>query len=159
MKRLFIVPACIILFFGIQSIVSGAPLHFEYYGFTINELEGESDGDYQQVLIMSLPTTSSFAPNVNVQIQPYEGSLEEYVALSREQIAKLGWSIIHVEISDEGFATLEYSGETQGRSLHWYAKTVLGNGSAYLVTATATETEWSEVSKKLITTVDSFRLD
>jgi len=39
----------------------------------------------QQALMMFLPVTDGFAANVNVQIQPYAGTIEDYTALSLQQ--------------------------------------------------------------------------
>ena len=50
-------------------------LDFPSAGFAIAVLEAEPGDVGYIALTMSLPPTDGFAPNVNVQIQPFEGSL------------------------------------------------------------------------------------
>ena len=45
-------------------------LQFRGNGFSIAPLEGTSDEAPYQAIMMFLPASEAFAPNVNVQIQP-----------------------------------------------------------------------------------------
>src|SRR5689334_20919211 len=63
-------------------------LHFPLAGFSIAALEEPPGTSPQQALMMFLPATDSFAANVNVQIQPYSGSMEDYIALTLDQVKK-----------------------------------------------------------------------
>jgi hypothetical protein len=124
-------------------------LHFAASGFSIAPLEAPKGQLTQQVLLMFLPTSGDFTPNVNVQIQPYEGSLDDYIKLSLKQF----------ESATDSGAVFEYHGEIQNRRLHWYAKAQKSQGRVYLVTATALEENWVEVAPNLKNCVDSFTCD
>jgi hypothetical protein len=108
---------------------------------------------------MMLPISGGFAPNVNVQIQPFEGTISDYVSLSKQQFAQAKLKLLKEETRDKVTAFLEYSGEMQGQALHWYAKAVSNAGRVYLVTATATEDQWNSVAAKLKACVDSLELN
>jgi hypothetical protein len=134
-------------------------LRFKQLGYSIAPLEGTAKGASYQTLMMFLPPPDTeFAPNVNIQIQAYTESLENYVALSKGQFEELGFKVIK-EKKDKTSALFEYSGETQGMVLHFYQKVFMKNGQAFLATASATEKQWPNVSAKLIACIDSFVLD
>ncbi len=134
-------------------------LHFPQAGFTIAPLEAPPGQLPQQALIMFLPATDGFAPNVNVQIQAYEGTMDDYVALSLDQFKTTGLKVLQQKNPGKSVAVLEYSGKSQGRQLHWYAKAEKSAGKVYLVTGTATEEQWSKAADRLKACVDSFRCD
>jgi len=135
-----------------------ARLQFKANGFSIAPLEGVSDTIPYQAILMFLPATEGFAPNVNVQIQPYKGTLQEYAALSQQQFKAVGVTILSEKTTEKAVAW-EYSGVLQGRRLHWYAKAFSGKGKIFLVTATATQSQWKTASEKLKACVDSFRIE
>ncbi len=60
-------------------------LHFATSGFSIAPLEAPRGQVTQQVLVMFMPTAGDLTANVNVQIQPYDGSLDDYLKLSLKQ--------------------------------------------------------------------------
>ena len=135
-------------------------LNFPAAGFSIAPLEVAPGQSPQQALIMFLPVTEGFAANVNVQIQPYTGTMEEYVALTFKQ-----FKTVHVKVLEQkttkSVARFEYAGEMQqgGRSLHWYARAEKSGDSVFLVTATAAPSQWNKESARLKSCVDSFRCD
>jgi hypothetical protein len=133
-------------------------LHFQAGGFSIAPLEGKSDTTAVQALMMFLPVSDAFAPNVNVQIQPYKGTIKEYAELSKGQFKAGNFTVLKEEFSPTS-VVWEYSGALQNRKLHWYARAELGDGKVYLVTATATETQWETVSAKLKACVQSFKTE
>ena len=106
--------------------------------------------------MMLLPPSDAFAPNVNVQIQPFTGTMKEYADLSEQQFNAASLVVLG-ETHTRTSVLWEYSGMFRGRKLHWYARAELGEGKVYLVTATATESQWSTVSAQLKACVDSFR--
>jgi len=134
-------------------------LHFPVTGFSIAPLEAPSASSAQQALMMFLPATDGFAPNVNVQIQPYPGTIEEYVALSLKQFKSADLKVLQQKTLGKSAALFEYAGKMEGRALHWYARVEQKAGKVYLATATATDEQWSKVSPRLKTCVDSFRFD
>lgn len=136
----------------------GDRLSFPANRFSIAPLEGVSDTVAYQPVTMFLPATDAFAPNVNVQIQPYQGTIAEYVNLSQQQFRSIGLRVLS-EVSTDSTVVWEYEGRLQGRALHWYAKAVQEQGKIYLVTATATDAQWRTVSAQLRACVDSFGID
>ena len=130
-------------------------LHFEKNGFTIDALEGEVGAEPYQVLVMFLPPTADrFAPNINIQIQPYTGTIDEYIALTKQQITGAGWELLELATPGKNVLTLEFAGD----GLHWYARAVRDGDRMYLVTAAASETYWGDLAGQLKSTVDSFKL-
>jgi PsbP len=134
-------------------------LHFASSGFSIAPLEAPRGQVTQQVLMMFLPTVGEFTPNVNVQVQPYDGSLEDYVKLSLKQFESANLKMVQQGRTKDSGAVFEYRGEIQNRRLHWYAKAQKSEGRVYLVTATALEEHWAEVASNLKDCVDSFTCD
>ncbi|MCW5624127.1 MAG: hypothetical protein KIT73_05340 [Burkholderiales bacterium] len=134
-----------------------AVLQFPVGGFSIQALEERPGNMTRQALVMALPATGDFAANVNVQIQPFDGSLDEYVALSEEQFRAMGLQSIGQQRPDANTVVFEYTGELQGRRLHWYSRAERAPGRIYLATATATEQQWRTDGARLKTCVDSLR--
>lgn len=127
-------------------------------GFSINALEiGETGDSTVPVLTLMLPATERFAPNVNVQIQPFDGTLDEYADLSRAQFAEAKAKVIFYKRSGDALVG-EYAADLQGRKLHFYARTLQSGDRIYLATATATETQWPSVGAKLKACVDSLSI-
>ena len=134
-------------------------LHFASSGFSIAPLEAPRGQVAQQVIMMFLPTVGEFTPNVNVQIQPYDGSLDDYIKLSLKQFESANLTMVQQGRTKDSGAVFEYRGEIQNRRLHWYAKAQKSQGRIYLVTATALEEHWNEVAPSLKNCVDSFACD
>jgi hypothetical protein len=108
---------------------------------------------------MSLPPTDGFAPNVNVIAQNYPGSLDDYIALSKQQTANAGWNWIKADKADDSTAIIEFASKTANISLHYYAKVSRKGPEIILITATATEKQWAADSTQLKACVDSFQRD
>jgi len=134
-------------------------LRFKINRFSIKPLEGQSDSTVHQPLVMMLPPSQGFAPNVNVQIQPYRGSLDDYTALSKSQFKAAKWTLIKEQKLGEDTVVFELSGAMQGRRLHWFIRAQKRGAKVYLVTATATRGQWPKLSRKLIACVSSFKLE
>lgn len=135
-------------------------LRFSVAGFSIASLEIAPGGKTpQQALIMCLPASDGFAPNVNVQIQPFADTIEAYVKVSLEQFTKAGLKLTEQKPLSKSAVLLEYGGEMQGKTLHFYARAEKSGDNVYLVTATATEEQWARTSTQLKACVDSFRCE
>jgi hypothetical protein len=111
-----------------------------------------------QSLGMALPMTDAFAPNVSVQTQPYSGTVEDYIALSKEQFSQVGIKLIREARKGKSGWIVEYRGTVEGRSLHWYARAELRGKKAYLATAAALESQWPSASRKLKACVESLQV-
>jgi hypothetical protein len=157
-KKLFLLSSSI--FLALTS--HGQPtnrLHFPTTGFSIAPLEAPPGESPQQALMMFLPVMDGFSANVNVQIQPYVGAIDEYLALSLQQFKTAGLKLLQQKTPGKSVAVFEYTGEVKGRLLHWYARAEKSAGKVYLVTAAAPDEQWSRVADKLKACVDSFRCD
>lgn len=130
---------------------------YENNYFSINSLVNDNNIANTQPLIMSLPASAGFAPNINVQIQRYAGSLDNYAKLSARQFKQFNFKVIkNKKIKNR--LILEYSGNMQNRNLHWYSIAHKKGNNIYLITATSTESQWKKLAKKLIECVKSFKL-
>ena len=134
-------------------------LRFRINRFSIKPLEGQSASAVHQPLIMMLPPSQCFAPNVNVQIQPYRGSLDDYMVLSKSQFKAAKWTLVKEQKLGEDTVVFEFFGAAQGRPLHWFARAQKRGAKVYLATATATLAQWPKLSRKLIACVTSFKLE
>ncbi len=109
-----------------------------------------------QLITMPLPSENGFSANVNVQIQPFTGTTEEYMKVSRDGLQQMGVKIT-TEKSGDGWIMLEAEGEMQGFALHFYAKAWITKERTYLVTATCLQSEWAAKKDELVTCVESFK--
>ena len=107
--------------------------------------------------MMFLPAVDGFAANVNVQIQPYPGTIQDYVALSVKQCDTAGFKVLQQKATEKAAAVIEYTGQMQGRQLHWYARAEKSAGKVYIATATAADEQWSKLAPQLKAVVDSLR--
>lgn len=137
---------------------TGNRLHFKTNGYSIDALETTTDSPVYQTLLMHLPATDGFSPNVNIQIQIFDGSLEKYGEESEKSINAAGFTIVS-ENKQPGSMTWEYSGKMQDYQLRWYAKAIKRDNKIYLATATALDSQWPAVEKQLKQCVDSLKLD
>ena len=134
-------------------------LQFKGSGFSIEVLEGKVGDSPYTALMMFLPPSKGSPANVNVQIQPHAGTIDEYAVFSRKQFLAMKFKLIReAKVGKDGLL-FEYSGRLQGRQLRWYARATLHGDRVYAVTATATRDQWPVVSGKLKACVDSFRIE
>jgi hypothetical protein len=134
-------------------------LHFPVTGFSIAPLEAVPGETSRQVLMMFLPLNGTLAGNVNVQVQPYNGTIEEYMELTQKQFKDAGVKVIEQKKAGKSVVAFEYSGRLQGQSLHWYARAEKSAGHVYLATATAVEQQWAKQAAQLKACVDSLRCE
>lgn len=132
-------------------------IEFEEAGFNIDTLDVKTKSPFAQPITMALPAKGGFAANVNVQIQEYPGTLQEFLDLSVGQLDQMGLRILDQSISNTELV-MEYEGVMQGRLLHFYAKAVKRGKSVYLATATDSADNWSNTGADLISVVDSLEL-
>ncbi len=136
-----------------------ATIDLPLYGFQIDALDAAPDASAPATALeMFLTPTEGFAPNINVQIQPYTGTIKEYATLSKGQFDELKWKVIsEKEIGDNEW-NLEYTGTMQAGDLHFYARAISKNGKVYLATATAKESQWPTLGETLRQHIDSFKI-
>ena len=134
-------------------------LHFPLHHFSIDPLETPTAGTNSVLLIMNLTPSDGFAPNVNVMTQNYPGTLDDYIALSKQQTATADWNWLKGDKIDDTTAIIEYTGKKAALSLHFYAKVSRKGQEFILTTATATEKQWATSSPQLRACVESFHRD
>jgi hypothetical protein len=150
--------ATMILCLAASIAFAGEPagkITFNGAGFSIAPLD-ESQKGPGAVLIMFMPATEGFAPNVNVLIQSYTDGIDAYAKLTRAQFKEAGWKLLSEPTIDGDAMTFEYTGLFNGQALHWYSRAVQKVGIIYLVTATASKDQWPNVADKLKACVNSF---
>jgi hypothetical protein len=136
-----------------------ATIDLPLYGFQIDALDAAPASAPTTALEMFLPPTEGFAPNINVQIQPYTGTIKEYATLSKGPFDELKWKVIsEKEIGDNEWS-VEYTGTMQAGDLHFYGRAISKNGKVYLATATAKESQWPTLGETLRQHIDSFKID
>ena len=142
----------------LQGAKAGPTIDLPGYGFEIEALDAQVGDATATALMMFLPMTEGFGPNINVNIQPYKGTMAEYAKLSRGQFEGMKWKVVSERLTPEGEWRIEYSGSMNGEDLHFYARALPKNDHVYLVTATAKESQWAAVGAKLRRHVDSLKL-
>jgi hypothetical protein len=139
--------------------LKAATLDLPKYGFAMDVLDAPlPSGAPTQAIMSFLPAQDGFSPNVNVVIQPYPGTIKDYITLSEGQFKQMNWSVISEKTISDNEWICEYSGTMQQVSLHWYARAIMKSGKVYLVTATAADSSWKAVADTLKKSVESFRL-
>jgi hypothetical protein len=133
-------------------------LDFPLYGFEIEALDAAPGAETAPALAMSLPGVRGFAANINVNIQPYKGTMKEYVALSKGQFGQMKWKVIAEETKGDAEWRAEYSATMNGNSMHFYSRALQKGDHVYLVTATAEESQWAGLQARLRKHVDSMKL-
>jgi hypothetical protein len=151
-----------VLLFSCASLfqAKAAPVDLPLYGFQIEALDATPNASATTTaLVLCLPASEGFGPNINIQVQPYTGTIKEYATLSTGQFDELKWKIIsEKEIGDNEWS-VEYTGTGESGELHFYARAISKNGKVYLATATAKESQWPTVGDTLRQHIDSFKTD
>lgn len=132
-------------------------LDFPKSGFTIPALDGGTSAAGSQPLTMMIPAVNGFSSNVNVQIQAYPSSIEDYKALSEAQFKQMGIQAINSEVQGDSYF-IEYEGVMNGHNLHFYSKAIKKGNLVYLATATALSSSWESDKEQLTKVVDGFSL-
>lgn len=128
-------------------------------GFSIEPLSGDPSATNWQIVMMFLPPSEGFAPNVNVLIQPNDKPIDHYIAITLAELKQMGMAVVGSKKVNETIAQFEYTGRLNGRDLHFYAKAFKKGDQVYLVTATSKKTQWAAHADELKRCVDSFKLE
>jgi hypothetical protein len=144
---------------SLPAAESANRLQFPVSGFSITPLEEPPGENVRQAVIMFLAPSDNFAANVNVQVQPFKGTIDEYVELTLKQFKDARMKLIEQKRFGRSVAVFEYSGDLQGQSLHWYARAEKAGSHVYLATGTAAEPQWSKLAAQLKACVDSLRCE
>ena len=148
-----------LLSLAISSRSGAAAIELPLYGFQIDALDAAPDASSPTTVIQTfLPATDGFAPNINVQIQPYTGTIKDYATTSKSQFEQVKWKVVSDQQPNDSEWNVEYTGSFNGSDLHFYARAVSANGKVYLITATAKESQWATMGDTLLKHIQSFRL-
>jgi hypothetical protein len=144
---------------AISSRSGAATIELPLYGFQIDALDAAPDASSPTTVIQTfLPATDGFAPNINVQIQPYTGPMKDYATTSKSQFEQMKWKVVSDQQPNDSEWNVEYTGSFHGSDLHFYARAVSANGKIYLITATAKESQWATIGDTLLKRIQSFKL-
>jgi len=141
----------------VSSLYSQDVIDYKSLGFTFSPPVFESTAS-GQVIMAFAPASNAFAANVNVQIQPFAGTLLDYDKLTKAQLqAEKFKALVEKKLGNELF--YEYTGSMSGRDMHWAVRAIKKDAQIYLITATALESEWEASSITLLGSLDSFKLN
>jgi len=134
-------------------------LNFETYGFSIDNLQVPSGdkGDVFQTVMMFLPASDGFAPNVNILIQKFSGTVAEYLKISETQFTAAQAVVINKKQTDKNLI-LEYTVNMNGKDIHVYSKAIFDKDVVYLASGTSLVSQWKSVGTVLKKNVDSIQL-
>jgi hypothetical protein len=138
--------------------VKATTIDLPLYGFQIDALDATPAAAPATALQLCLPATEGFAPNINVQVQPYTGAIKDYATLSKQQFEGMKWKVVsEKQVSDKEWS-VEYTGALGDNDLHFCSRAISKDGKVYLATATAKETQWATVSDTLLQHLQSFKV-
>jgi hypothetical protein len=136
-----------------------ATIELPLYGFEMDALDAAPDPSSPTTVVQTfLPATDGFAPNINVQIQPYTGTMKDYAATTKSQFEQMKWTVTSDQQPNDNEWIVEYTGSFHDNDLHFYARAVSANGKVYLITATAKDSQWATVGDTLRKHVESLKI-
>lgn len=147
-----------IFYCAISFTFAASTIDLPQYGFQIEALDANPGPASISPLMMFLPSSDGFSPNINVSIQPYPDSMKDYISLSKKQFAQMDWQIVSEKQNGSDEWVVEYKGLVKENSLHFYARAVAKNGKVYLTTGTAKESQWNSVGQIIRQHVNSFKI-
>jgi hypothetical protein len=149
---------CLALCLGADSQIPSR-LHFPQIGFSIAPLKVDAKGVTFTAVELFTPPSGNFAANVNVQVQAYADSMDNYIALSKQQLDQMKLQVIKFDKPAPDTCVFEYNGQMGEQKVHFYGKGILKSGTVFLATATTTEDQWASVSDNFKACVESLQLD
>ena len=153
----------IIILAALTSVLKGSEvISFPEPIFTLNSLGGETDksGANGTKVITYSTENGNFKSNVNVIVQDYTQSIQDYADLTNQQIKDAGLKLIlQKEVSPNDVA-IEYSGNMNGQNLHFYARFIKKGNLMYIVTGTSSDGEqWKRIQNDIVNCVNSFHIN
>src|ERR1700749_3012797 len=108
---------------AISSRSGAATIELPLYGFQIDALDAAPDASSPTTAIQTfLPSTDGFAPTINVQVQPYTGTIKDYATTSKSQFEQMKWKVVSDQQPNDTEWNVEYTGSFHGSDLHFYAR-------------------------------------
>src|ERR1700747_1880376 len=113
--------AAVLFSLAISSQAAAATIELPLYGFQMDALDATPDSSNPTTVIQTfLPATDGFAPNINVQIQPYTGPMKDYATTSKSQFEQMKWKVVSDQQPNDSEWTGEKTGTFHGSDLHFY---------------------------------------
>jgi len=139
------------------------PIVFPNYGFRINPLEMPSVYPVVPAIQMYLPAMplpsnprATFSPNVFVQVQPFVGTMKEYITQSTQSMTDAGYIIRGQITPSTDVWSLEYIAVVNGVAMHWYAKAIHSGYRVYYAAGGVPDEMWTALADALKSCVNSF---
>ena len=142
------------------SALTAAEGDLPYYGSQLKDLDAVIEKAPGKTLFIKVDETGKSSANINVQIQPFTGTMKEYMDVSRAQFEQMfdkGWKILSEKQDGEKAWSFELAGTAKGKEYHFYARAVREESKVYLITATSLQAEWESVGEKMHRHVDAFK--
>jgi hypothetical protein len=117
-----------------------------------------TQSDDGRILTFYLKSENGFAPNVNILIRKFNGTMEEYYEKTRFQAKSLNFQIIKSSFENNQ-SYFEYIGKLDDNQVHFYTKYVKNGEQIYVITATSLDIDWDKKKTELIKSVNSFNLN
>jgi hypothetical protein len=150
--------ACLLILLACSALFADDKYVNETLGFELSSPVPASFSGVYQSCMFYLPAADGFAANVNIQIQDFTGTMDQYKSISEAQFKQAGIAILSSRI-DQGVFTIEYQGKMgTPNEFHWFAKAYKKADHIYLVTATALQKHWNDQGSTLVKSVNTFRL-
>jgi len=140
-----------------------APIVFPNYGFRINPLDVGSVYPVVPAVQMYLPAVPlpsnrqvTFSPNVYAQVQPFVGTMKDYIDQSTKSMQDAGY-IIRGQLSPSvDVWDLEYMAVVNGVGMHWYAKAIHSGYRIYYAAGGVPDEMWPQFADMIKSCVNSF---
>ena len=142
------------------SALTAAEGDLPHYGAQLKDLDALIDKEPGKTLFIKADETGRGSANINIQIQPFAGTMKDYTDTSKaqfEQIFEKGWKILSEKQDGEKQWSCELAGTLKGKEYHFYARAVREGSKVYLITATAPQDEWGSLGEKMRRHVDAFK--
>lgn len=149
-----------LLVIGAFSVLTAADGDLPHYGAQLKDLEALIEKAPGKTLFIKVDETGRGSANINIQIQPFAGTMKEYIDISRaqfEQMFEKGWKILSEKQDGEKEWSCELTGTAKGKEYHFYARAIREGSKVYLITATALQEEWGSVGEKMRRHVNAFQ--
>ena len=145
---------------GAFSALTAAAADLPHYGAQLKDLDALIDKEPGKTLFIKADETGRGSANINIQIQPFAGTMKDYADTSKtqfEQIFEKEWKILSEKQDGEKQWSCELTGALKGKEFHFYARAVKEGSKVYLITATASQEEWGSLGEKMRRHVDAFK--
>ena len=142
------------------SALTAAEGDLPHYGAKLTDLDALIEKAPGKTLFIKADETGRVSANINIQIQPFTGTIKEYMDVSRaqfEQMFEKGWKIVSEKQDGEKEWSCELTGTAKGKDYHFYARAIRDGSRVYLITATALQEEWGSFGEKMRRHVDAFQ--